>query len=85
MPAQFLAAAIAAYRPSNVRLIASQKKPVVRSVWLEVLASLGVLGIAEKEKRSAIRWADKIELKNGFRFRPKFFLINNSRIRNLYK
>jgi len=53
------------------------------SLPLEVLPSLGVLGIAKTEKRTAIRWADKIELKNRASSRRKVFVINNLGIRNI--
>jgi len=52
---------------------------------LEVWPSLGVLGSAKRKPGTAIRWADKIELKNGASSRRKVFVSNNLGIRNNLK
>jgi hypothetical protein len=52
---------------------------------LEVWPSFGVFGNAKRKPGTAIRWADKIELKNRALSRRKVFVINNLGIRNILK
>jgi hypothetical protein len=61
------------------------KKDLTHSLPLEVWPSLGVLGSAKRKPGTAIRWADKIELKNRASSNRKGFVINKLGIRNNLK
>ena len=70
---------------ASTRLLLHPRQRGSDPLPLEVWPSLGVLGSAKRKPGTAIRWADKIELKNRALSRRKVFVINNLGIRNILK